>query len=829
MEPIRVADLARVLEGAPSPAADPDAAVLGVAIHSARIAPGAAFFALSGSHVDGHDFVDRALDNGAVAAVVSAAATGLDGRALIRVDDPLAALQRLAAWWRSRLRGRITAVVGSFGKTTTKDALVDLLGGATYGTHGSLNSRLGVPLAVLACPLDAPHAVIEVATADPGDGAALQGVVRPDNVIVTSAAARWQSAFGSAREEMDEMLALAGGLSTDGIVLLAEGCRTVAGATAAISGRDALVAGSGAGLPQFGESRWDLDGIALDVTFPGGERGTARIRTTSPAVAADIRLAATAAWLLGTPAAALLAALAEYTPTSARIELWRSVGGITLVRSAASADPDVTGQALRTARILAGAARRTLVVLAGDLEGLTPPAARALVQVLAEESIDELVGLDTETHRLIATELRRATGGERSRLFPGTAELRSHLVADLRHGDVVLVQSPPTRGIHDLATALSDAMAPTRLYFDVTALEENVRTFRRLVGPAVRLMGVVKAVAYGTDAVNVSLCLQESGIDMLAVSSADEGALLRRSGVVVPILVLLGTADEMEKMLRHGLMPLVYSRQVLEAVLDAAPGGSRPLPVHIEVDSGMHRAGFPPDEAVGVLRTLAAAPGVAVEGLMTHLSCADDPAEDAHTALQLRRFAQVCEQASALGMRGLIRHAAATAATIRLPDARLDMVRVGLGLYGLHPSPATRTMTTLVPVVGLVSRIVEILEVVEGERVGYGGTHTVPAGGGRVGVVPAGYHDGIPRAFSNHGHVVVHGVRCPMIGTLSMDSVTVDLSDCPDARVGSDVLIHGRHHDSLSSVEEAAARVGTIPHELLARLGPRVQRVFTRH
>jgi alanine racemase len=157
------------------------------------------------------------------------------------------------------------------------------------------------------------------------------------------------------------------------------------------------------------------------------------------------------------------------------------------------------------------------------------------------------------------------------------------------------------------------------------------------------------------------------------------------------------------------------------------------------------------------------------------------------------------------------------------------MVRLGLGLYGLHPSDATAKELELTPAIGLVSRLVQVIDVPAGERVGYGGTYVAPPGGGRVGVVPAGYHDCVPRSFSNFGHVVIAGVRCPIIGRVSMDSMTVDVSGCAEASVGSDVLIYGRHGDWSIPLEEVAAAIGTIAYEVMARVGPRVQRIFTRH
>lgn len=368
-----------------------------------------------------------------------------------------------------------------------------------------------------------------------------------------------------------------------------------------------------------------------------------------------------------------------------------------------------------------------------------------------------------------------------------------------------------------------EAMAPTRLYVDLATVQENLAAIRGLVGPEVAVMAMVKALGYGTDAVHVGLALRQAGVDRLGVASADEGVALRRAGIDLPIVVMLGTAPELAKMVEHDLTPMIYSPEMFAAVRALDP--SVRLRVHVEVDTGFHRAGFPPDEAVDVVRTLDAHPGVEVEGVMTHLACADDPDDDTYTALQLDRFDAVVSAVESAGI-DVVRHAAATAGSIRVPRARYDMVRIGLGLYGLHPSAATAAELDLTPAIALVSRLVQVIDVPPTERVGYGGVYVAPDDGGRVGVVPVGYHDGVPRALSNFGHVVIDGVDCPIAGTVSMDSMTVDLTGCPSATVGSDVLILGRRGDDEVAPEAVAGSIGTISYELMARLGPRVQRIL---
>ncbi|MHB1928286.1 MAG: alanine racemase [Acidimicrobiales bacterium] len=809
MEALRLAQLAEVVGGVPAGPFDGERVVEAATIHSERIHRASAFFALPGSRTDGHRFVGEAFANGAVAAVVAGGRAVERAGPLVEVDDPLRALQDLAAWWRSQVGADVVAVVGSNGKTVTKDAIVHFAGCGrrVYGSPGSYNSQVGVPLAVLGIPRDCDVAVIEAAVSDPGEMGLLEAVVRPDHVVVTNLGTRWASRFGSRAEQAAELLVMARGASW---VLVGEDDPLLAGGH--------LVTGTRADLPRFEPPVRLPEGVGGPVAFPDGASGSVVVRTPSDAVLQDVRTAITAAWLLGVGGPALLDAATSYRPTSTRLEIWRSPGGVTVVRDVATPDPIAAGAAVRAAARLAGPGQRCLVVLAEPLADPGPAFASALVA----EGAAAVLGLDEPSHRRVAEAL---AGRLDVRLAAGAPRLRDLLLAELRAGDVVLVQSAPERSLGDLTVALMESMAPTRMYIDLAAVEDNVTAFRRLVGPSVRIMGMVKALAYGTDAPSVASSLQTAGVDALGVAGVDEGVALRRAGIAVPILVLLGTAAELPKMLRYRLTPLVYGPEMLEAVLAAGT----PMAVHVEVDSGMHRTGLAPEAAVDAIRRLAAAPGVTVAGLMTHLASADDPGEDPATAEQLHRFRLVDAAVAALGVSGVVRHAAATAAAVRLPEARFDMVRIGLGLYGVHPSAATAALLELQCALGLVSRIVEVLDVPSGERVGYGGTFTAPVSGRRVGVVPAGYHDGVPRSASNAGVVVVAGVRCPIVGRVSMDSMAVDLTACPEAAVGTDVLVYGRQHDWSLPVEELAGSSGTIAHELMARLGPRVQRIFTRH
>jgi alanine racemase len=808
--------------------------VKNVTIHSAHIMQGSVFFALKGLQADGHDFVDQALRNGAVAAVVARGRTAARDQPgpIIEVDDPLTALQQLARWWRSQLSATVVAVIGSSGKTVTKDALVHILAHdrKAFGSPGSFNSKIGVPLALLDCPADRDIAVIEAAATEPGEMALLRDIIRPDHVVFTNLDARHASNFANPEAHIRELLAMADDLG-GGWLLVGDQQPVVQATTKALAGGYARYLRDLMSVPVFSVAGSGPASTFVEILFPDGAGAPTSIQTPFEEILSDVELAVAASWLLGVKSDTALQAMSDYLPTATRMEVWQSPGGWTVVRDVATSDAVSLSVALRVSRRLVGSQARFSVVLADALKLCPGDSAQALARAIAAAAVDTLYTLDSAAHRAIRDTIAEVAPEIRVLSFASLEEMRPLLLTDLSRDDIVLIESPRERSLAEVTSTLMEPLAATRLFIDQAALESNVTAFRRLIGPRVQLLAMVKGLAYGTSPVQVSMSLQGAGVDQLGVATADEGALLRRAGVSLPILVTLGTPAEMDKMIRHDLTPQIYSPGMLESVIAHARLNARrqPVEIHLEVETGMHRTGFTPAAAVEGLQRLRDEPAVRLTGIMTHFASADIPEEDDFTRRQLAVFSGVVAAAEEFGFAGFVRHAANTAGAIRFPEARLDMVRIGIGLYGVYPSPSTRPHIGLSAVVGLVSQVVEVQRLDEDDRIGYGGTYRVPAAGRRVAVVAAGYHDCIPRAFSNFGYVSIDGRKCPIVGSVSMDSMVVDITGCPGAGVGSDVLIYGRHGGSEVSVEEVAAAVGTIPYELLTRVGPRVQRVLTQH
>lgn len=364
---------------------------------------------------------------------------------------------------------------------------------------------------------------------------------------------------------------------------------------------------------------------------------------------------------------------------------------------------------------------------------------------------------------------------------------------------------------------------PTRAEIDLGALASNLRVVRRVAGKS-RVFVVVKADAYGHGIVQVARCLEREKVDGLCVALAEEGLALRACGVTAQILVLNGVyGDAHERVLAAHLTPVVYSLEQIEAFARAtrAVSSSRPVPVHLKLDTGMGRLGVAPDELEPLVRALDRTPLVRIDGVMTHLSSADTDADE--TRAQLSRFDAAVAYLHDHGHRPRFMHAANSAATYMHPAARYDLVRTGLALYGI--SPGDTQDTDLTPVMAVRTELIALRDLPAGSPVGYDQTfRTLRAS--RIATVPMGYGDGLMRSASNRAHMLVRGQRCPIVGRVSMDLTTLDVTDLPEVRVGDDVVLIGRQGDAELTAGDLAQASGTISYEVLTSISPRVPRVY---
>jgi alanine racemase len=800
----------------------------GVSTDSRRIQPGDVFVALRGRLHDGHGFVTDALTAGAGIAVVRhdrlhALAAELTGPLLV-VDDPLEALQKLAAWYRRQHIPRVVAITGSNGKTVVKNALTALLATRwrVAASPGSWNSQVGVPLAVLAAPLGTEIGVFEAGVSAPGEMARLAAILQPDHGVLVNVGLAHLAGFGSREVTAREKLRLFRDLPASGWVIVPD---------------DPLVSThplpcprlfAGQGDPREIGRRQTPAGQVLTLAF--GERiEELSVRSRSGPLADDLVIAITAARRLGVEVDAILSALADFSFGPTRMETWRTPDGITIVNDTAADDPLSVQAALEAVAAGPQSQGRRIFVFGGMGElGDRDASEHALIgRLAAERGFSHLLLLPHPARRQTA-EAWRSLRPEAPALELADGDALRTVLRDLAHrGDTLLLKGPARQGLAAAACAVWESMAPRRFLVDLGAIRENIARFRALCGPDVAILAVLKAWAYGTELARLSMALQEGGVDWIGVSAADEGATVRRSGVHLPVLVMLMDIEEVDKAVRYRLTPVVYSLAFAQALVEALRAMDAFCDVHLEIDTGMGRLGVAPAEALAAARLLRGSGVTRLTGVMTHLACADDPCADAYTMTQLASFDQAVAAIRAEGEEPLVIHAAATSGAVRFPASRHDMVRLGLGLYGIAPSPAVAEAIELELAVAFVSRLAQVAVRRRGQRVGYNGTYVVETEEQRIGIVAVGYNDGVPWRSSNRGEVLVHGRRVRVLGRVSMDSMAIDLDPVPEASVGDEVLIFGAHEGQRLEPAEVADRAGTIPYELLVNVDTRrVQRLF---
>jgi alanine racemase len=363
---------------------------------------------------------------------------------------------------------------------------------------------------------------------------------------------------------------------------------------------------------------------------------------------------------------------------------------------------------------------------------------------------------------------------------------------------------------------------PTWVEVDLDAIRHNVAVLAAHAS-ASALMAVVKADGYGHGAVPVATAALEAGASWLGVALVEEGLALRAAGITAPVLLLIEPpAGAARHVIDAGLTPVVWSREGADAL--AAAAGNRPVDVHVKLDTGVRRWGVPRDRWEAVLGHLAGLRGVRVSGLMSHLAVADEPGNP-YTEQQVRAFAEGRALADDMGLRPELVHLCNSAGTLLHPELHHDLVRVGIALYGLEPAPGIDGGLPLRAALSWRSKLGLVKRLQAGDSVSYGRRWTAehPT---TVGTIPAGYADGVPRALTNRGTVVHAGRRVPMVGTVCMDAICVDLGDA-DARVGDDVWLIGPHDaEQRVRAEDWAEALATITYEVTTRIGPRVPRTY---
>jgi alanine racemase len=556
-------------------------------------------------------------------------------------------------------------------------------------------------------------------------------------------------------------------------------------------------------------------------------------------------LAAVAAGLAcGIPLAEALEALAAAHPLPGRLNPLPGTGNTLILDDTFDASPASALAALDTLDLYP---RRRVAVL-GDLLDLGDLASEAhrRVGTRAADVVDLLVA-QGDTARCVADEARAAgLAGDRILVTYTHRDTLRGLADRLKPGDTVLVKGAVASRMERVVAGLLAEPGqageqlvrqtagwskvhllrpgrPTWVEVDLEAIAHNVRRVVEIIGPNTRLLAILKADAYGHGAVRVARTAANNGASYLGVASINEAALLRQAGIEMPILVLGYTpAWQARELVLHDLAATVFDLDVARALDRAGRELGRQVRVHVKVDTGMGRLGLLPDDVLPTLLAVRELENLEIEGIFTHFSVADSDPD--YTRWQIERFREVLARIDDAGIDVALVHAANSAAILTLPESHFGMVRFGIGMYGLDPSPQVQLPPDFRPALTFKTQVAQVKTLPPGSYVGYGNTYRT-ADEERIAVLPVGYADGFRRAPRQWGEVLVRGQRAPIVGRVSMDQTMIDVTHISGVRQGDEVVLIGRQGTQRITAEEVAEQLGTINYEVVSEILARVPRV----
>jgi len=786
------------------------------------------FFALPGKHRDGHRFIPELYAQGVRQFVVSKTIDlkKLPEANILKVENTLAALQNLAAHHRSRFQIPVIGITGSNGKTVVKEWLAQLLSPDfdLVRSPKSYNSQIGVPLSVWQMQQRNTLAIFEAGISQPGEMERLEKIIRPTIGVFTNLGPAHQEGFSSDAEKLAEKMRLFE--RADTLV-----CET---RWAPKNTNARLFTWSKNGDPA------DLKVLKIENTGTGGveiwaemvvrgrrtlashqssivnRQSSIVIPFTDPASIENALHCWAVMCLLNIPQEEIERRMLRLEPVEMRLEVKAAIHGCTLINDAYSNDLASLRLALQFARQQAGKEKLTLIL--SDIlqsgqsgESLWTEVAEA-VQM---QKVGRFIGIG---HDIQAIQDKLPAAVE-TVFYPDTEHFLEKIATHEFREETILLKGARTFVFERIARRLEQKAHKTVLEVNLSALAHNLKTYQRLLQPGTKMMVMVKAEGYGAGSAQVAKLLEFHQVDYLGVAYADEGIALRQAGVNLPILVLNPEPASFDTLWRFRLEPEVYSLPMLDELTMFA-GREKPLNIHLKLDTGMHRLGFEPVDIPALLEKLHAVPNLRVASVFSHLAASDAPQHDDFTRKQAAVFSEMFGQIShALGYAPL-RHICNTGGIEHWPEYHFDMVRLGIGLYGIG---GKRVQGQLHTVNSLKATISQIKTLSPGETVGYNRNSGPLATPKRIATISIGYADGLLRlAGGGRFSALVRGQRAATLGNVCMDMTMLDVTQIPEAQVGDEVTIFGEN----PPVQELAECLQTIPYEVFTNISERVKRVY---
>lgn len=742
----------------------------------------AIFLALRSESLDGHQYVAdayrRGVRNFLVDTVSTAELSRFDDAAFIIVASVRDAIEALARKARKQM-GCVVAITGSQGKTVVKEMIMQTLhrldaDSGVSRSPRSWNSRLGVPMSLLEAPAS-PLYIAEAGIDRLGDMKYLAKILRPEIGIFTGLTEEHSAGFKSDSQKLSEKLKLFESVKT----LIYNASDTAVDSAIKEAMPDSVKL-----IPVHGN---DYDEI-------------------------DRRLAM--AFVARAYPGFYLKEIEEAGHTlhavSNRIDVHEGVNDCVMLYDGFSHDMRSLRASLDMMRRRATATRTSTLIISDAGKN-----ADALCRMARNYGISRIIHIGPTPIS--------------DPMVENVADVDRFLAEyDINRfsSEMILIAGDPAEDFLRIKTALESPRHDTIFEINLDALVHNFNYYRSLLRPGTGVVGMVKASAYGTGALEVAKTLQAQGAAYLAVAVVDEGVELRRGGVTMPIMVLNPVTTNYRALFRYGLEPSVFSLRELELLVnEARKNGVKSFNAHIKLDTGMHRVGFTEAEVGELIEALKRSPELHVASIFSHLATADCPDQGEYTDMQLDTFDRLSSRIMQSLPYPVKRHILNTAGIVTHAEHQYDMVRLGIGLYGVTPVGGAAEAANLRTVAALKSTIISIKHWPAGTTIGYGrrGVLTRPS---VIATIPIGYADGLDRHLSRGAaSVVVNGVLCPIVGNICMDQCMIDITDAPDATIGTPVEIFGENQP----VEHLADILDTIPYELLTSVSPRVKRIYSTY
>lgn len=790
----------------------------------------ALFFALKGSIRDGHQFIASAYGKGIRHFVIEndIVTEDLPEAFFIKVESTLEALQKVGQRQRSLFTHPVIGITGSNGKTIIKEWLYDLLSQCPpYNGHAgpvrspkSYNSQIGIPLSTWLMQPNNTIGIFEAGISRPGEMDKAAKIIRPTIGIFANIGDAHNEGFETIELKIKEKLKL---FEEAGTLIYCKDHEKLRPT-----------------LQQWARNRpiqlfsWSAnepaDLMILAITSEdqfstisavfNEEHISVRIPYTDKAYIENAIHCWACLLMLGIEPGLIAALMPQLQPVAMRLQLVEGINNCTIIND--TYNSDYTSLKIAIDFLLQQKQHQKKTLILSDIMELRNDSGTfyaKVAQLLHQKGIDRLIAIGPKImqhkDRFEQYESMEQT------YFTDTNAFLAQFNNKQFSNETILLKGARTFEFEKIESRLEEKTHKTVLEVDLSAIQNNLRAYKSLLAPGVKLMAMVKAFAYGTGSVEIANVLQYEGVDYLTVAYLDEGIALRRAGITLPIMVMSPEFGSFDQMISWKIEPELFSPQSLEAFIQVAERmGTEAYPIHLKLDTGMHRLGFDTDGIEELLSILRHSGSVKVQSIFSHLAGSDDAGFDAFTMEQAKSY----ERMSARLIQGLgyapIRHLCNTAAISRFPELQFDMVRLGIGMYGVDSDPGMQQK--LQNVASLKTTVAQVRALPAGETVGYGRRGKIERDS-KIATVSIGYADGYFRDFGNgNAYMLVNGSKAPTLGSVCMDMCMLDVTDVAEIRAGDKVTVFGMD----LPVTTLARWADTIPYEIITSVSQRVKRIY---